>query len=112
MIVFRRRLFWKVYLALLSSLIAVAVLIGGLWALIGEIPRDRPGAITIHLDDHMVPQRDSPPGAIDEALRRLRDEFGSDVSLYDAHGALVAPHGEPIEFEPSANHEPAFAPRM
>jgi hypothetical protein len=112
MIVFRRRLFWKVYLALLSSLVAVAVLIGGLWALIGEIPRDRPGALTIHLDDHMVPERDSPAGAIDQALRRLGDEFGSDVSLYDARGALIAAHGEPIEFEPSADHDPAFAPRM
>ena len=30
MIVFRRRLFWKGYLALLLSLITVAVLIGGL----------------------------------------------------------------------------------
>jgi signal transduction histidine kinase len=112
MIVFRRRLFWKVYLALLSSLIAVVVLIGGLWALVGEIPHDRPGAVRIHLDDHIVPQRGSPAGAIDEALQRLGDEFGSDVSLYDARGALIAARGEPIEFEPSADHEPAFAPRI
>ena len=43
MIVFRRRLFWKVYLALLLSLITVAVLVGGLMWLIGEAPREHPG---------------------------------------------------------------------
>ena len=112
MIVFGRRLFWKVYLALLSSLITVAVLIGGLWWLIGEMPRERSNSIRIHLDNQMVPGPNSSAGAVDDALRRLADEFGSDVSLYDADGSLVAARGEPIDFAPSEDREPAFAPRI
>ena len=43
MIGVRRRLFWKVYLTLLSSLIAVTALMGAFWWLVGE-RRKRAGA--------------------------------------------------------------------
>ncbi len=90
MIVFRRRLFWKVYLTLLASLVAVAALMGGLWWLIGDAPRERWGAFHISLADAMVPARDNPPGAIAGAVKRLSDEIGADISVYAADGALAA----------------------
>ena len=34
MIVVQRRLFWKIYLTLLASLVAVAVLMGAFWAIV------------------------------------------------------------------------------
>ena len=43
MIVVQRRLFWKIYLTLLASLVAVAVLMGAFWSLVGESGR-RAGA--------------------------------------------------------------------
>jgi signal transduction histidine kinase len=109
MIVIRRRLFWKVYLALLSSLITVAVTIGVLWWLIGEMPRER-GAFRIRLDDQLVPGPDIPGGAVAEALKRLGERLGADISLYDAHGKLVGASRDPVKLDASDDRRPAFAP--
>ncbi len=96
MIVARRRLFWKVYLTLLSSLVAVAFLMGGLWSVIGESPRESWGEVHTPLDDWNPPQRDDPPGAVAAALKRLGEEIGADISVYDADGMLAASRGKPI----------------
>jgi signal transduction histidine kinase len=94
--VIRRRLFWKVYLTLLASLVAVAVLIGALWGIVGENMHERWGALRIQLSDKIIPERDSPPGAIAAATRRFGEDIGADISVYDAEGALSASRGEPI----------------
>jgi signal transduction histidine kinase len=96
---FGRRLFWKIYLTLLASLVAVAVLIGAFWSLVGENPRERWGAFRIQLSDHLVPESDSPPGAIDAAIERLSDQIGADISVYDAQGALAASRGPMIPLD-------------
>ena len=96
MIVFRRRLFWKVYLTLLASLVAVAVLMGTFWGLVGEYPHDRWGAFHIRFADLAVPERDSPPGAIAAAVDRLSEDIGADVSVYGSDETLIASHGAPI----------------
>jgi signal transduction histidine kinase len=101
MMVIRRRLFWKIYLTLLSSLVAAAVLMGVFWWLVGENPHERWGAFRIHLSDRIVPERDSPPGAIEAAVNRLGEEIGADISVYDAQGALVAARGAPVLLAPS-----------
>ena len=106
MIAFPRRLFWKVYLTLLASLVAVAFLMGALWWLIGENSHERWGGFRIHLSSQVLPERDSPPGAVAEAITRLGDEIGGDISVYDADGALVALHGAPIALAAS-EHAPA-----
>ena len=93
MIVFRRRLFWKVYLTLLASLVAVAVLMGPFWRAVGETSHERLGAFRIHLSDQMIPQRDEPPGALAQAVGRLGDEIGADISVYDPQGRLIASRG-------------------
>jgi signal transduction histidine kinase len=97
MIVVRRRLFWKVYLALLASLIAASVLMAGFWWLVGEGGRERIG-LHIHLSELLIPERDDPPGAINAALLRLGDETGADISVYDPQGTLIAALGRPIPF--------------
>ena len=80
----RRRLFWKVYLTLLSSLVAVAFLMGAFWWLIGESHYERWGPSHVQLDDWSIPARDDPPGAVAAAMTRLGDELGADISVYDA----------------------------
>ena len=96
MIVVRRRLFWKVYLTLLASLVAVAILMGGLWSLIGENPHGHWGASRLQLGDWNVPENDSPPGALADAMSRLGEKLGADVSVYAADGTLAASRGAPI----------------
>jgi signal transduction histidine kinase len=95
MIIVRRRLFWKVYLALLASLVASAVLMAVFWWLVGEGSRERP-ELRIHLSDQIIPVRDNPPGAIAAAMQRLGDEIGADISVYDAQETLIASRGRPI----------------
>ena len=92
----RRRLFWKVYLTLLASLLAVAFLMGVFWSLVGDPPRNRWDGLRVRLEDFNVPARDEPPGAIAAALSRLDDAINADLAVYDAKGALVASRGPPI----------------
>jgi signal transduction histidine kinase len=92
----RRRLFWRIYLTLLASLIAVAFLMGAFWWLVGESHYERWGPSHVQLDDWSIPARDDPPGAVAAAMTRLGDELGSDISVYDAQGALAASRGAPI----------------
>ena len=47
MIVIRRRLFWKVYLTLLASLVVVTMLMGLLWWLTGDSINERWGTFRI-----------------------------------------------------------------
>jgi signal transduction histidine kinase len=96
MIGVRRRLFWKVYLTLLTSLVAVAILMGAFWWLIGENSRQPWGASHVQLDDWSIPARDDPPGAIAAATKRLGEELGADISVYDSQGALAASRGAAI----------------
>ena len=93
MIGVRRRLFWKVYLTLLASLLAVALLMGAFWWLVGESHYERWGPSHVQLDDWSIPARDVPPGAVAVAMTRLGDELGSDISVYDSQGALAASRG-------------------
>jgi signal transduction histidine kinase len=105
-----RRLFWRVYLTLLASLVAVAVLMGASWWLMGENSHGRWGAFHIHLSGPILPAPDGPPGAVAAAIDRLGDEIGGEISVFNADGALVAAHGPPIALEGSARGGPAIRP--
>ncbi|MBV8663400.1 MAG: two-component sensor histidine kinase, partial [Hyphomicrobiales bacterium] len=106
----RRRLFWKVYLTLLASLVLVAFLIGGFWSLIGEGAPERPGPVHVRLDDWNIPAHDAFPGQVATALERLDNAIGAGVSIYRADGALLASHGAPIPLEPDAQPRAAARP--
>ncbi len=74
------------------------MLIGALWWMAGETRRD---SVRIRLDDRILADRGGPPGEIERAIRRLGDDLGADISLYDAAGALVASVGRPVPPHPS-----------
>jgi signal transduction histidine kinase len=112
MIVFRRRLFWKVYLTLLSSLVAVAVLMGAFFWLVGERPHERWGAFHIRLSDQIVPERDNPPGAIAAAADRLSEDLGADISVYGADGTLLAARGAPVALAGRDRERAGMRPRI
>jgi signal transduction histidine kinase len=101
MMLFRRRLFWKIYLTLLASLVVVAVLMGALGWLIGESPRERWDALRIHLSERLVPERGGAPEIVEAAIGRLGDDIGADVSVYDASGALIGARGKQILLAPT-----------
>lgn len=103
MIVIRRRLFWKIYLTVLSSLAAAALVMGCFWWFLGKTQRDwgdasragAPGADGFfflpqpHWDG---PGRGGPSDA--------------DVSVYASDGTLIASRGKPIKLEdPRGPHQ-------
>src|SRR5882757_3418780 len=96
MIVIRRRLFWKIYLTLLASLVIVAMLMGWLLWLTGSSMSERWGAFRIHLTDLLKPAREGPPGALAQAADRLGDAVGADISIYGPDGQLILSRGEPV----------------
>ena len=84
MMLFRRRLFWKVYLTLLISLLAVAIISAGSWLVLGRAYRAKWNTFHVTLSDVGAPQL----GPIDTA--------GPDIALYGPDGKLVAAHGRPV----------------
>ena len=112
MIGVRRRLFWKVYLTLLSSLIAVTALMGAFWWLVGERATEGWRAPEIRLDDRMLPAPGGPPAALAAATERLADEMNADVSVYSADGKLAASRGSPIGLAASERERFGRMPRV
>ena len=103
MIRFRRRLFWKIYLTLLSSLLAVTFVAGTVFWLVGENSGQHWSAMHIRRADQLVPVRDERPGQIAEAIERLSADIDADISLYAADGTFITAHGEPIPLAASEN---------
>jgi signal transduction histidine kinase len=89
----RRRLFWRVYLTLLTSLVAVAALIGALMWLVGEAHH---APVRVRLEDRIIADRDASPAAVERAISRLGDQLGADISVYDESGELKAAVGRPV----------------
>ena len=103
MIPFRRRLFWKIYLTMLSSLLAVTFLVGLAFWWVGANSGQHWSAMHIRRADQLVLAHDSRPGEIDDAIERLSRDMDADISLYAADGAFIAAHGEPIPLAASEN---------
>jgi len=98
-IVVQRGLFWKIYLTLMASLVAVAVLMGALASLFGEGGAPRWSAFRLQVDERLVPERDTPPGVVAAAMKELGDEMDADISVYGADKALVAAQGPPVALD-------------
>ncbi|ACA17946.1 integral membrane sensor signal transduction histidine kinase [Methylobacterium sp. 4-46] len=88
----RRRLFWKIYLTLLASLVGAAIAMAGLWWMLGESPHKRWEALETHIAHEAVALA-GPPAEAEPAVRRLSGLFGADAALYDRGGALLAARG-------------------
>jgi signal transduction histidine kinase len=91
-----RRLFWKVYLTLLASLVAVTLLMGAFWWLVNDRAQEGWRAPEIRLDSQMLPAPGGPPDALAAAVQRLADEMNADISVYGADGKLALSRGFPI----------------
>lgn len=97
MIAIRRRLFWKIYLTLLFSLVAVALSMGCFWWFLGEAQGQRWSAPHIHFAAKGSLEPSGPVQAAGGSTGQ-DDGTGADVSFYERDGTLVASHGRPIPF--------------
>ena len=94
-IAIRRRLFWKIYLTLLFSLVAVALSMGCFWWFLGEAQGQRWDAPHVRFAAGALPGAGSPVQAAGGDVDP-RDGDGADVSFYDRDGTLIASHGRPV----------------
>ncbi|ACL62663.1 sensor histidine kinase [Methylobacterium nodulans] len=88
----RRRLFWKVYLTLLASLLGAAFAMAGLWWALGESPHKRWEMLEARIASE-ASALSGPSALADPAVQRLSEAFGADVALYDRSGGLLAARG-------------------
>jgi signal transduction histidine kinase len=92
-----RRLYQKIYLVFLASLIAVVAISGLSWR-IGQA--NLPHSEVLDLAGELVlaalPPADAPPQAQQRALERLGRQLRIDVALFDHNRAPVAAAGRPL----------------
>jgi len=100
-----RALFWRIYLTLLASLVAAALLVAGLWRLVEDRPFEAWSRVPVRFLDAMIPAADQPPGAIQAQLDRLARAIDGDVTVYAPDGTMVAAAGEVLKLRGAAVEE-------
>ena len=87
----RRHLHWQIYLTIIASLLAVAVISAVLLNLFGGRHYDRQvAAISAQMVQRMLPGADAPDAMQREALMRIGNDLGITATLYDADWNTIA----------------------
>lgn len=93
-----RRLYLRIYLAMLASLALFALLAGLAWKL--SFDRDRAWrderALVAEAVSAILPPADAPPEALRAALERWHARTGADLSIFDAERRPLASAGRPL----------------
>jgi len=84
------RLYLHIYLTVLASLVAFALISGATWRLLRNAPEleDRLGAIR-QVADLALPSPNAAPAEVQAALERLHERFDADLALFSAQGRLL-----------------------
>jgi signal transduction histidine kinase len=92
-----RRLFHKIYLVFLASLLTVVVIVGLFWRF-GQNASPYAHALELagELAMALLPPADSPPRAQQRAVERLSQRLHADIGLFDANLAPIAAAGRPV----------------
>jgi signal transduction histidine kinase len=102
----RRRLFWKIYLTILASLVVVALVIAGVWRASGVGLATRWEQNRARFAEAMIPARDDPPGTVQTAVDRLGRALSGDIAVFAPDGRLLARSGERIAFRDDEDDGP------
>lgn len=89
------RLYFRIYLALMGSLLLFALATAFVWHRAGG-PMERAGATMGLIVQNVLAPADAPPAAQQAALERLAQGLGTDISLYSADWRLLASVGQPL----------------
>ena len=91
-----RRLYRKVYLAILGSLLLVVLVAGTVWQLGGGRPAAEALDLAGQIATAALPPADAPQAAEQQAVDALAQRLGIDMALYDPARQLIASAGEPL----------------
>jgi signal transduction histidine kinase len=97
------RLYLRIYIALVASLILFAVATVTLWHFTGG-SMEQTGTTLGRLVQNVLPPPELPPADQQEALRRLATGLNGDVTLFDKDGMPVAAIGHPLPAPPGMHH--------
>ena len=89
------RLFWRIYLAVLGSLIVFAVAAAVLWHFGGGPPNEHARALA-RIVQNALPSADAPPNEQQAALERLTRGLRFSLTLLSADRQLIAAVGPPL----------------
>lgn len=90
------RLFWRIYVTLLASLVVAAMLMALLWSLAGETPAETWSRLPVRLLEATLPPAGDPPGALAAATARLAQAVQGDVTVLGPDGRPQAVAGAPL----------------
>ena len=92
-----RRLYLRIYLAVLASLAAFALVSGALWHQFGDAgPAGQVFEMAGTLAQNVLPSAGAPKPEQQAALERLAANLGADVALFAADRTLLAAVGGPV----------------
>ena len=91
-----RRLYQKIYLTIVASLVLVLLVATVLWRLGAGGPEGGILEIAGELVATVLPPAKAPPAEQAEAVRALADRLGTDLALFDSGRRLIASAGRPL----------------
>ena len=82
----RHRLYWKIWLAILATVVLFALLATAAWRLIGERPHPPNVTGFAELASEVLPPPQAPRAEQQAALDRWQRRLGADLALYGRDG--------------------------
>ena len=100
-----RRLYLRIYLAVLVSLAVFALCAGFVWRQFGDVgPASHAFDVAGTLAQNVLPPAGAPKAEQQAALERLAANLKADVALFDTDRSLLAAVGEPLPVPDTARH--------
>src|SRR5262245_61516353 len=92
-----RRLYLKIYITIIASLVLVVAIAGGVWRFgAGGPPGMQALEIAGELTSGALAPIGAPPAAQQQALGELSQRLHTDLALFDARGFRIAAAGRPL----------------
>src|SRR6266511_1595102 len=92
-----RRLYQKIYLTIIASLLLVVLVAGAFWRFGADgSPASQAFEMAGELAGAALPPADAPPQLQQQAITRLAQRLKTDLALFDDTGALIAAGGAPL----------------
>ena len=102
----RHRLYWKIWLAILATVVLFALLATAAWRLIGERPHPPNVTGFAELASELLPPPDATRAEQQAALDRWQRRLGADLAPYARDGALLAATRDDLVALPRGEGEP------
>jgi signal transduction histidine kinase len=92
-----RRLYQKIYLTIVASLVLVVLVAGGVWRFGSEFsPARQAFEIVGAVAAAVLPPASAPQPVQAQAITRIAEQLGTDIAIYNESRELIAAAGEPL----------------